>query len=105
MMRCPCFSVTVPNSDWPAAFSYELTAPVAGLKPRLKLFPLNDHRGWFRKLYALKRNWSFIDSLMTKFLNIPRSALKKAGPYMAGSTLGPFWPICVGKAKHLGLIY
>ena len=57
-----------------------LTLPVFGSKPRVRLVPLNDHSGWFRKLVPLNRSCSFLDSLNWKFLKSPRSELKKAGP-------------------------
>ena len=50
------------------------------IEAKVRLFPLNDHNGWFRKLYPSKRNCSFICSLIWKFLKSPRSELKKAGP-------------------------
>src|SRR5579871_4514469 len=55
-MRAPCLVVTVPKFG-------VFTAPVSGLKPRVRLLPLNDHSGWFRKLYALMRYCSFLCSV------------------------------------------
>src|SRR5215469_13699618 len=51
------------------------------------------------------RNCSLFDSVIWKFLKSPRSQLKYAGPYIAGSSVGPFWPICVGKLKQSGFMY
>ena len=76
------------------------------LKFRFRLLvPLgNEYSGWFKKLYAWARSCNFIPSLIVKFLNIARSESKNAGPYDAGSKVGPFWPTTVGAAKQFPLM-
>src|SRR5216683_2984351 len=101
-MRLPILIGVMPKFEFVCTW---VPAVAPGAKLRYRLFeptplPENDQRGWFMKLYAEKRNWNFFLSLIWKFLKSERSLVQNHGPKNSGSTVGPFWPGTVGRAKQ-----
>src|SRR6266550_1980440 len=102
MMRLPTLIGATPKS---ALVCTGLPGVAPGPKFRYKLFeptplPVKVQRGWFMKLYAEKRNWNFLCSLIWKFLKSERSLVQNHGPKNSGSTVGPFLPGTVGIWKQ-----